>query len=95
MSTAPSNRTYLLGLALIASLGGFLFGYDTAVISGTIGFVKDKTLNVKREGASLKRFQKHPHVSRSAERGTNFRTAVLMTCADICAKCQPRKYLKP
>lgn len=38
----PSSRRYLLGLALIASLGGFLFGYDTAVISGTIGFVKDK-----------------------------------------------------
>ena len=33
---------YLLRLAIIASLGGFLFGYDTAVISGTIGFVTDK-----------------------------------------------------
>ena len=51
MSTAPSNRTYLLGLALIASLGGFLFGYDTAVISGTIGFVKDKfSLDAVMEG---------------------------------------------
>ncbi|MEM9143248.1 MAG: sugar porter family MFS transporter [Bacteroidota bacterium] len=29
-------------LALIAALGGFLFGYDTAVISGTIGFVKNQ-----------------------------------------------------
>ena len=37
-----SSSRYLLRLALIASLGGFLFGYDTAVISGTIGFVKDK-----------------------------------------------------
>jgi sugar porter (SP) family MFS transporter len=37
-----SDRRYLLGLVLVASLGGFLFGYDTAVISGTIGFVKNK-----------------------------------------------------
>ncbi len=51
MSTAPSNRTYLLGLALIASLGGFLLGYDTAVISGMIGFVKDKfSLDAVMEG---------------------------------------------
>ena len=29
-------------LAFIASLGGFLFGYDTGVISGTVGFVRDQ-----------------------------------------------------
>ncbi len=29
-------------LAFVASLGGFLFGYDTAVISGTISLVKSK-----------------------------------------------------
>jgi SP family arabinose:H+ symporter-like MFS transporter len=34
------DRRFLWSLAVIASLGGFLFGYDTAVISGTIGFVK-------------------------------------------------------
>ena len=36
------NRTgnsYVYKLAIISSLGGFLFGYDTAVISGTINFV--------------------------------------------------------
>jgi len=31
---------YLAGICLVASLGGFLFGFDTAVISGTFGFVE-------------------------------------------------------
>ena len=37
----PNNvgNNYVNKLAIIASLGGFLFGYDTAVISGTIDFV--------------------------------------------------------
>ena len=30
----------LLMLSIVAALGGFLFGFDTAVISGTISFVK-------------------------------------------------------
>ena len=29
------NIPYLVFLAVVAALGGFLFGYDTAVISGT------------------------------------------------------------
>lgn len=33
------NMGYLLFLSFVAALGGFLFGYDTAVISGTIGQV--------------------------------------------------------
>ena len=38
-------------LALIAALGGFLFGYDTAIISGTIGFVKTQfNLSTVMEG---------------------------------------------
>lgn len=35
-------RSTLPLLAFVASLGGFLFGYDTAVISGTISLVKAK-----------------------------------------------------
>ena len=34
------NYRYLLLLTLTAALGGFLFGYDTAVVSGAIGFLK-------------------------------------------------------
>lgn len=36
------SMTYLTILSLIAAIGGFLFGYDTAIISGTISFVKEK-----------------------------------------------------
>lgn len=45
------NKNHVNTLAVIASLGGFLFGYDTAVISGTIGFVTDQYgLNTVMEG---------------------------------------------
>ena len=36
------NRGYLIGLALVASLGGLLFGFDTAVISGTVESVTNQ-----------------------------------------------------
>lgn len=34
-----SSYIYIVSLSLVAAIGGFLFGYDTAVISGTIGQV--------------------------------------------------------
>ena len=35
------SATYLLLIACSGALGGLLFGYDTAVISGAIGFLKE------------------------------------------------------
>jgi SP family xylose:H+ symportor-like MFS transporter len=34
------NKLYLPGITLVATLGGLLFGYDTAVISGTVGSLR-------------------------------------------------------
>jgi SP family arabinose:H+ symporter-like MFS transporter len=46
-----NNRLYILWLAIVASLGGFLFGYDTAVISGTLAFVRSQfSLEAAMEG---------------------------------------------
>jgi SP family xylose:H+ symportor-like MFS transporter len=45
------NRTYLVWITIAATLGGFLFGYDTAVISGAIKSVKNYfSLNDAQEG---------------------------------------------
>ena len=36
----PYNLRYLAGIALVASAGGFLFGYDLALIAGALPFLK-------------------------------------------------------
>jgi SP family xylose:H+ symportor-like MFS transporter len=35
----PAESTLVRGLAIVAALGGLLFGYDTAVISGAVGAI--------------------------------------------------------
>lgn len=52
MSTRSSSRFWhLVFVCFIAALGGFLFGFDTAVISGVVGFVKGEfSMSAAREG---------------------------------------------
>lgn len=38
------NRSYIYRIAFVATLGGFLFGYDTAIINGAILFIKRQFL---------------------------------------------------
>ena len=42
MNNRKENIGYLLFLSMVAALGGFLYGYDTAVISGTIQMVSEQ-----------------------------------------------------
>ena len=45
------NSLYILALSFISALGGYLFGFDFAVISGALPFLKDKfNLNEYWEG---------------------------------------------
>jgi len=39
--TAPNNR-FALGIAILAALGGFLFGYDTGVVGGALPLITHK-----------------------------------------------------
>tara|TARA_X000000950_G_scaffold287672_1_gene400990 strand:+ start:1964 stop:3304 length:1341 start_codon:yes stop_codon:yes gene_type:complete len=48
------KKNYLLKVTMIGALGGLLFGYDTAVISGAIGFLETKfSLDVNQKGFAV------------------------------------------
>src|SRR5882757_5869861 len=42
MSGNSYNNAYILGLSFISALGGYLFGFDFAVISGALPFLRDQ-----------------------------------------------------
>ncbi|MEZ2335071.1 sugar porter family MFS transporter [Mucilaginibacter sp. RCC_168] len=51
ITAAKPGKIYLYLVCLVAALGGFLFGFDTAVISGTVSLVKHNfNLNAVSEG---------------------------------------------
>ncbi len=57
-SSESGSRLYLTGLTLVAAIGGLLFGYDTAVISGTVSslnhfFVEPRGLSEAGSNAML------------------------------------------
>jgi MFS transporter, SP family, xylose:H+ symportor len=41
MSSENGSKFYIFGITLVATIGGLLFGYDTAVISGAVDSIKD------------------------------------------------------
>ncbi|MDR0873408.1 MAG: D-xylose transporter XylE [Prevotellaceae bacterium] len=40
MSSDKGSKSYIFGITLVATIGGLLFGYDTAVISGAVDSLK-------------------------------------------------------
>ena len=55
---AQYNKTYITSITLVATLGGLLFGYDTAVISGAVSairayFIDSLTLGSFAHGATV------------------------------------------
>src|ERR1051326_1597884 len=42
MSRSAYNNTYILGISFVSALGGYLFGFDFAVISGALPFLREQ-----------------------------------------------------
>ena len=47
---SSATTTYLHIFTAVASIGGFLFGFDTGVISGALPYIRDDILQAKYAG---------------------------------------------
>jgi sugar porter (SP) family MFS transporter len=48
------SKAYVVSIAVVAALGGLLFGFDTAIIAGAVRFLKDQfSLNAFGEGLAV------------------------------------------
>ncbi len=42
MWKSKANKSYVYKITIVAAVGGLLFGYDTAVVAGAIGFIQKR-----------------------------------------------------
>ncbi len=43
------SRSFVIKVSVVAAPGGLLFGYDTAVIAGVIGYLQKKFEHYRRQ----------------------------------------------
>ena len=61
MIVGKVNMRYVAFVAVVAAVGGFLFGYDTAVISGTIDTVaRQFSLDALHKGRNVRHIYTSP-----------------------------------
>ena len=88
--SATRNRLYILGISVVAALGGFLFGFDSGVINGTVGALNQafhssnlgSGFNVASIllGCALGAFLAGTLVDRFGRRAVLIVTAILFVC---------------
>ena len=76
------NSTYLYRIAFVAALGGLLFGFDTAVISGVIPFIKESVENGKIVAIASQALRGHVNLN-LYETARSAKKAGALSCKDM------------